>query len=76
MEANFLIPGKSWVVDRIVDEKTGLTKDVYAYEDSVLSITEELKACMMRAESEILTPLIEEDFPCGVDFSIGPVWIH
>jgi hypothetical protein len=76
MEGNLLVPGKSWVKDRILDEETGLSKDVYEYEDSVRDVAEELKACMMRAESEMLSPLIDEPFPCGVDYNIGPVWIH
>lgn len=71
-----LIPGNTWVTHTDIDESTGLSTDHYDCDEKVRVIAKDLQDAMLKAESDILSPLIGELFPCGVDYSLGPIWIH
>lgn len=74
-EWNVLIPGEYKVVSSAIDE-SGYTKYKYEVSPSVKEVSLLIQAAMLKAESDILSPLVGEDFPCGVDYNLGPYWIH
>jgi hypothetical protein len=76
VETNVLIPGNTWITHTDVDEETGLSIDHYDCDESVKEGAKELQGAMLKAEGDLLSPLIKEEFPCGVDYSLGPIWIH
>jgi hypothetical protein len=76
VETNVLIPGNTWISHKDIDGESGLSTYHYECDEEVRDIAKELQGAMLRAEEELLSPLIGEPFPCGVDYSLGPIWIH
>lgn len=74
-EVNIEIPGKWWIEDIKTNSK-GITSYIYNCSESTKELANRAKEHMLKAESDLLSPLIGEPFPCEASLSIAPVWVH
>lgn len=75
MEINVLIPGTWEVLDITKDDK-GYSKPIISICESSKVIGQELLEAMLRAEEELLDPLIDVKCPSAASIEITPYWCH
>jgi len=74
-EINLEIPGEWWIKEVKTNSK-GVTNYVYDCTDHTKELANRAREYMLKAESDLLSPLIGEPFPCEASMSIAPVWVH
>lgn len=75
MEINVLIPG-TWKLIEVRTDDKGYSKPIIEVCDSAKNIGQELLEAMLRAEEELLDPLIDIKCPSAASIEIAPYWCH